>query len=83
MITKICELDDIPEYLISRGIFRSYKKAKRLLISGYGSAVDFKIRQPKNKGYYQFRINKKYRAFGYFEAPGELVVFEVSDHQDF
>jgi hypothetical protein len=50
------------------------------------SIVDFKIRQPKKYEVYQFRINKKYRAFWVFRDTNNFgrifVVTEISDHQD-
>lgn len=38
-----------------------------MLLAGYPQKFDFKIREPKEAEIYQFRINQKYRAFGYLE----------------
>ena len=50
-------------YLESRQILAQYKKAKKMLLEGYGQKYDFKRRQPKSEEIYQFRINQQYRAF--------------------
>lgn len=81
-IQAIHEHKDIAKYIISRWLLSQYKKAKTYLLDGNLKAVDFKIRQPRNKGYYQFRINQQYRGFWYFEWD-ILYIFEISDHQDF
>ena len=43
--------------------------------------VHLRKREPKNKNLFYFRINKKYRAFGYINNNQELIVTEISDHQ--
>ena len=78
--------EHIKDYLISRNILAQYKKAKQMLCDWMYQKFDFKVHQPKNKGIYKFRINQKYRAFGYFrEDIGNktFVVTKISDHQDF
>lgn len=77
---------DILEYLNSRQILSQYKKAKAMLIGGFAQKYDLKLRKPKNAGIYQFRINQKYRAFGFFDEEDGKTIFVVtyiSDHQDF
>jgi plasmid maintenance system killer protein len=76
---------DILEYLDSRQILSQYKKAKTMLIGGFSQKYDLKLRKPKNAGIYQFRINQKYRAFGFFDEEDDkttFVVTYISDHQD-
>jgi hypothetical protein len=77
---------DILEYLSSRQILSQYKKAKNMLIGWLVQKYDLKLRKPKNEWIYQFRINQKYRAFGFFKEENEktlFVVTHISDHQDF
>lgn len=83
MRISIQEKKGVFDYLQSRNILKQYKKAKDSIISGDLSRVDFKIRQPKESGIYQFRITKKYRAFAVFhkERKNFLVVYKISDHQ--
>lgn len=83
----IKELPEIADYVKSRNLENQYKKAKSFLSDWFASIVDFKIRQPKKYEVYQFRINKKYRAFWVFRETytfGKVfVVTEISDHQDY
>ncbi len=43
--------------------------------------IDFKIRHPKYREIWYFRINKQYRAFWVFDKNWDLIVFEINDHQ--
>jgi len=85
IINKIIELDDVFTYLKTRGLLKQYKKAKKTLLSWDTKTVLFKKRKPKTSKIYQFRINKKYRAFWYFDIYGKDIfrVIEISDHQDY
>lgn len=80
--TEIIELEKVEAYLLERQVVGQYRKAKAYLLAGHAQKLDFKLRFPKENGVYQFRINQKYRAFGYFEGE-EFFVFKISDHQDF
>lgn len=61
IIKSIIEFQEAAEYILSRQLLSQFRKAKNYLLAGHLDAVDFKIRQPKSKGIYQFRINQKYR----------------------
>lgn len=78
--SSIIEEADILGFLESRGLTKQYKKAKNYLLSGYFHKVNFKLRQPKEKGVYSFRINKQFRAFGIVREQ-ELRVFRIDNHQ--
>jgi hypothetical protein len=65
-IDDILESKEVVEYLKSRGISEQYRKARDMIIGGFPQKFDFKLRKPKIEKVYQFRINKKYRAFGFF-----------------
>jgi len=79
-ITKILEDEEAIIYLKARGVFEQYEKAKRLLLLGYPQLVDFKLREPKSNEIWYFRINRQYRAFGYFHGD-EFTVSDIDDHQ--
>lgn len=83
----IKELPEIEDYIKSRNLEAQYKKSKNFLSDWLYTLVNFKIRQPKKYEVYQFRINKKYRAFWIFRDTQKywriFVVTEISDHQDF
>lgn len=78
---EIVEHKSAVPYLEARGLLKQYKKAKHILASGDRSRVYFKERQPQGSDVWSFRINKQFRAFGYFRDDGAFVVAEISNHQ--
>ncbi|MEK7528271.1 MAG: hypothetical protein AAB592_00710 [Patescibacteria group bacterium] len=80
-IHAIFETRDVVEYLQSRNLLEQYKKAKRFLLQGNFLQTSFKKRNPKKANIWYFRVTKKYRAFCSLNEEGDLVVFEINDHQ--
>lgn len=74
------ERKDVIAYIEKRQIGKQYLKAKKSLEGNQFKQVDFKVRKPKSLGIYQFRITKKYRAFGHY-IDNIFVVASISDHQ--
>ncbi len=81
-VREIFETKDIFKFLESRNLVKQYKKAKSYLLEGRILTVRFKERNPKGSGIWYFRINQQYRAYGIFNANGDLVVYEINDHQN-
>ena len=81
-IQRILERKEIFKYLQKRGLLKQYKKAKQFLLQGNTLQVKFKERNPKGSGIWYFRINKQYRALGVFDEDGDLIIFEIDDHQN-
>ena len=81
LITQVLEHKNVWEYIIKHNLLSQYKKAKSYLLQWKLNIIDFKIRYPKSKWIYQFKINKKYRAFWYFEN-NIFIIAKISDHQD-
>ena len=79
-IDTIFETTEVKDYLVSRQLISTYKKAKTYLLNGLFQSVNFKLRKPKENGIYYFRITKKYRAFCIL-VNHELRVFHIDDHQ--
>lgn len=79
-IRIILEEKDVYEYLKDRNLITQYRKAKNYLLAGNSSNVLLRKRQPKSSGVYYFRINRQYRAIGYFDGDIFIVV-QVDDHQ--
>lgn len=79
-IRRILERREILEFLENRGLTKQYRKAKQYLLAGNTSQVNFKKRHPKGSGIWYFRINKQYRAIGYFDD-GDFMVTDIDDHQ--
>ncbi len=79
-ISKVFEYPDILEYLNKRGLLKQYKKSIKNLLQGSIQSIDFKLRKPKSEKIWSLRINKKYRALGFFEKK-EFIITEIYDHQ--
>lgn len=77
----IYENEKVVSYLVKRGLLAQYKKAKEYLLAGEILKVRFKERNPKGCGLYYFRINRQFRALGVFEENGNLIIFDVDNHQ--
>jgi len=77
----VLEEKGIRAYLEKRGLLKRYKEKKELFKKGKIQQITLKKRQPKSIREYQFRITKKYRAYGYFFNPDVFIVTEISDHQ--
>ena len=84
MVGEIIERKDVVEYLEKRGLSIQYKKTKGHILNLKNIFDKLKKRKPKKEGVYQFKINKQYRAFCYFDENNKntLVVFEINNHQN-
>ena len=80
-IKTILEKKDVLCYLESRRLVHQYQKAKKYLLLGHYKQVDFKLRKPKAKRVYSFRINKKFRALCVYKSEN-LIVFDIDNHQN-
>ncbi len=74
------ERKNVIAYIEKRQIGKQYFKAKKNLENNQYQQVDFKLRKPNSLGIYQFRVSKKYRAFGHY-IDDIFVVASISDHQ--
>ena len=78
---KVYEKKSVVPYLESRQLTKAYLKAKSYIEQGMYELVDLRKREPKSLNVFYFRINRKYRAFGYINKNHELIVTDISDHQ--
>jgi len=79
MINTVIETSTVIKYLKKKNIYKQYLKSKSYIESGYCSLVDLKIRQPKHKGIWQFKMNDQYRAFCFYKD-SKWRVYEIWDH---
>ena len=79
-IDNILEEKDIIIELAKRNLLKQYKSVKNKILSGNLAKSDLKKRKPTWSGIYSFRINKKFRAFGYIRE-GKLIIVEINNHQ--
>ena len=80
-IKNILERDDILLILEKKNLLAKYKKAKNFILENHSKLVDLKKRKPQNDEMWQFRIDKQFRAYCYFEAD-ILIVFHIDNHQN-
>jgi len=77
---EIREHKKVLAYLNLRDLCKKYQKQKHFLLEGKLQSVDFKKRKPYSKDIYYFRVDKKFRAYCYFDKK-ILRVFKIDDHQ--
>jgi hypothetical protein len=80
-ILNIYEPKEVLPHLESRGLIKQYKKVKEYLLRGNLLQARFKERNPRGSGIWYFRINRQFRALGVFDKDGNLIIFEIDNHQ--
>lgn len=80
-IKNILERDDILLELEKKNLLTKYKKAKNFILENHSKLVDLKKRKPKKDEVWQFRIDRQFRAYCYFEKD-TLIVFHIDNHQN-
>ena len=78
---KIFEKPKVIKYIKSRQLTKAYLKAKHYIELDLYNLVDLRKRKPKTQNKFYFKINNKYRAFGYVNKHQDFIVTEISDHQ--
>ena len=58
---------------------KQFIKAVNYIKNGNFKSIRFKLRKPKSKGIYYFRINKQYRALCKVND-NTLFIFDIDDH---
>ena len=80
-IRNIIERGDILIELKEKNLLIKYKKAKNFILGNHSKLVDLKKRKPQKDEVWQFRIDKQFRAYCYFESD-TLIVFHIDNHQN-
>jgi len=72
---------DLLLYLKKRNLIRKWIKVSTLFVQDHRHpSLKFELLQPKWRGVFSFRIDKKYRALC-FVAKGEIIeVFQITNH---
>jgi len=73
-INNILELNWVYDYLLKRNLLNQYKKSKSYILAWIYWNIDFKLRKPKEKWEWSFRINKQFRAFGKYDN-WDLIIY--------
>ena len=78
---NIFETKWIYDFLIKRNLLRQYKKSKSYILAWIYWKTDIKLREPKEKWVWSFRINKQYRAFWKYDN-WDLIIYMIDNHQN-
>jgi Txe/YoeB family toxin of Txe-Axe toxin-antitoxin module len=77
----ILSFPDILVYAKEHNIFLKFKKSlKYLALDIRHSSLRTELFNPKHKGFYSFRVDKKYRGMFFFNKKGEIEVFSLTNH---
>ena len=80
IVAQILIAPKISRYLNERGLLSQFNKAKDRILDGNYHGNQLRLRKPKNKWVYYFRINKQFRAWWKLEWKS-LYVFRIDNHQ--
>jgi plasmid maintenance system killer protein len=72
---------DIIDYLKKRKLIKKFEKQIEMLkINKKYPSLNFEILEPKELRMYSFRVDKKYRAIGYFIDVGIFEIIDINNH---
>jgi len=73
---------EISDYLKKRGLVKKFEKQLKILETNpRHPSLNIELLEPKNRGIYSFRIDRKYRAlFIYRDDLEAIEVLAVTDH---
>ena len=81
-INNIFEVKWVYDFLKKRWLLSQYKKSKTYILAWIYGKTDLKLREPKQKWEYSFRINKQFRAFWKMDN-WDLIIFMIDNHQNY
>jgi len=71
---------DLDDFLSKHGLRRKWNKAKRLFEANiHHPSLHTELLEPRWRGIYSFRIDRKYRAL-FFITKGKAEVFKITKH---
>ncbi len=79
-IEKVLIDESLVQYLSDRKLLAAYKKAKDYILERNYQNSALKLREPKKKGIWYFRINRQYRAHATY-LDGALRIHAIDNHQ--
>lgn len=72
---------DLKKYLKDHQLEKKWLKAVNLLKSNPSHpSLNLELLEPRWRGIYSFRINRKHRALFFFTSEGEIEVFQITKH---
>ncbi len=79
---KIKKLDkECLEFLSNHNLTDKWNKCKKLFEENIKHpSLKVELLEPKQRGIYSFRIDRKYRALFFIESRGSVEVFQITNH---
>jgi len=72
---------DLRKYLKDHQLEKKWLKAVNLLKSNPSHpSLNLELLEPRWRGIYSFRLNRKYRALFFFISEGKIEVFQITKH---
>ena len=72
--------EELKDFIKDRNLAKKWEKAKRLFQSNIRHpSLEVELLEPRWRGIYSFRLNKKYRAL-FFITGGKAEVFQITKH---
>ena len=72
---------DLLEYLITHILVKKWHKASRLFENNIRHpSLNTELLEPRWKGIYSFRLDKKYRVLFFIDAQDRVEVFQITNH---
>ncbi len=68
-------------YLKKRNLFTKWIKRSTLFVENHKHpSLNFELLEPKWRGIFSFRLDRKYRALCFVDKNGEMEVFQITNH---
>lgn len=72
---------DQKRYLSEHNLVRKFaKQYQQFLKNPYHPSLNLEILEPKNKGFYSFRLDRKYRVIFIFNLNQSIEILSITNH---
>lgn len=72
---------DLIEYLAAHNLTKKWQKAIKFFgINLKHPSLNTELLEPRWRGIYSFRLDKKYRALFFIDSQGQAEVFRITNH---
>lgn len=72
---------DQKKYLSDHNLVKKFEKQyQQFLKNPYHPSLNLEILEPKNKGFYSFRLDRKYRVIFIFNLDQSIEILSITNH---
>lgn len=72
---------DQKKYLLNHNLVKKFEKQYQKLIEDpHHPSLNLEILEPKNRGIYSFRLDKKYRVIFIFDLDQSIEILSITNH---